>query len=118
LTQNDEKCYWGDITWPEDASWEGNDGAPAWRDDRKIEIEGSVTIGCGLEPCPVGRFRMIEIGDEVSGEDDEADEEEEDEEMSANAATENAIHLDSMLVGDDSDVEDGLDSFDVAGAFQ
>eukprot|EP00578_Thalassiosira_sp_NH16_P013150 CAMPEP_0181123688 /NCGR_PEP_ID=MMETSP1071-20121207/26047_1 /TAXON_ID=35127 /ORGANISM="Thalassiosira sp., Strain NH16" /LENGTH=394 /DNA_ID=CAMNT_0023208875 /DNA_START=44 /DNA_END=1226 /DNA_ORIENTATION=- len=63
LTQNDEKGYWGTITALEDGSKESIEGDPAQWANKKIEIKGAVMVGWGLEPCSVGRFKMIEIVD-------------------------------------------------------
>lgn len=119
LTQNDEKGYWGTITEVADAGKDSIEDDPAQWGNKKIEIEGAVMLGWGLEPCSVGRFKMIEIEDAMLEEDDD-DEEEEDEyeEMSADDVMENANSLDSILGTEDSDFGDGSDSFDTTGAFE
>jgi len=61
LTQNDEKGYWGVITDVEDGVKGSGDGASSIPGNKKIEIHGAVMVGWGLEPCSVGRFKMIEI---------------------------------------------------------
>mmetsp|Transcript_13096 Transcript_13096/g.22451 ORF Transcript_13096/g.22451 Transcript_13096/m.22451 type:complete len:576 (+) Transcript_13096:257-1984(+) len=116
LTQNDEKGYWGKITQVEDAGKDSIEGDPAEWGSKKIEIKGAVMVGWGLEPCSVGRFKMIEMEDDMLEDDeDDADDEDEDEEeyeeMSADDMMENANSLDSILGSDD-------DSFDVPGAFE
>jgi hypothetical protein len=119
LTQNDEKAFWGKIIEVKDGS--GNKDSHEAGDSShlgsiKIEVEGSVIVGFGLEPEPIGRFKMIEIDDVL--EDDEEEEEEEYEEMSDEAVMENANNLDSIVGTVDSDVQGNTDQFDFPGAFE
>ncbi len=56
LTQNDQKGYWGVINGVDACGVE--EGNPS---SKKIEIKGTVMVGWGMEPCSVGRFKMIEM---------------------------------------------------------
>ncbi|KAL3779846.1 hypothetical protein HJC23_005772 [Cyclotella cryptica] len=117
LTQDDEKAYWGKITQVDTASIENTGDDCARNVLKKIEIDGAVMVGWGLEPCSVGRFKMIEIEEEISVEE-EPDETEEDEdyvEMSENDVKTNANSFELLL--DDANADDNLDLFDVPGAF-
>jgi len=80
LTQNDEKGYWGVITDVEEGVKGSGDGASSIPGNKKIEIHGAVMVGWGLEPCSVGRFKMIEIEELLEEDDDEEKEEEGEEE--------------------------------------
>jgi hypothetical protein len=120
LTQNDEKAFWGKIIEVKDGS--GNKDSHEAGDSShlgsiKIEVEGSVIVGFGLEPEPIGRFKMIEI-DDVLEDDEEEEDEEEYEEMSDEAVIENANNLDSIVRTVDSDVQGNTDQFDFPGAFE
>mmetsp|Transcript_2078 Transcript_2078/g.2935 ORF Transcript_2078/g.2935 Transcript_2078/m.2935 type:complete len:494 (+) Transcript_2078:75-1556(+) len=92
LTQKDEVTYWGkiyevDVSQKEDSI---EDDPTTWK-GAKIEINGSVMQGWGLEPCSVARFTMVEkTEDEVDDDDDD----------------------------DDDDDEDGIDNFEGWGEFQ
>jgi hypothetical protein len=120
LTQNDEKGYWGIITEVVNGGKDSIERDPSDCDDKKIEVKGSVMVGWGLEPCSVGRFKMIEIEDILEDEDVEDEEEDEDEyeEMSAEDVTINADSLDSMMGNAESEMGDGSDPFGVPGAFE
>ena len=113
LTQNDEKAYWGKITEIGDSDKDSIEGGPTEWSNKKLEIDGAVMVGWGLEPTTLGRFKMIEI-DEIL-EEDEEEEEEEYEEMSADDVLKNADSLDSML-GTGEDHGDSADPFDLSGA--
>lgn len=63
MTQDDERTYWGKIT-----ELENED-----RTRKKIEVEGAIMLGTGLEPCSIGRFRMIEMEEEIYDVDEEGD---------------------------------------------
>ena len=118
LTQNDEKGYWGVISEVEGGENGSHDSLPSRPSNKKIEIAGAVMVGWGLEPCSVGRFKMIEI-EELLEDDDEEDGEEEEEdyvEMSADAVVENASNLDSIL--SDARSDDSSNQFDFPGAFE
>ena len=96
LTSEDEKTYWGTISF-EDEHYEpkSNDGtnsttpgdryavgsSNANSDDahRRLYVQGSVIFGYGLEPQPVGRFIMRETSETDIDDDDEDDEDAEDE---------------------------------------
>jgi len=126
LTQNDEKGYWGVITDVEDGVKGSGDGASSIPGNKKIEIHGAVMVGWGLEPCSVGRFKMIEIeelleDDDDDDEEEDGEEEEEEEEyveMSADAVAESANNLDSMLIDVESALLDSSIPFDFPGAFE
>ncbi|KAL7540439.1 hypothetical protein ACHAWF_006680 [Thalassiosira exigua] len=120
LTQNDEKGYWGIITEVVNGGKDSIERDPSDYGDKKIEVKGSVMVGWGLEPCSVGRFKMIEIEDILEDEDVEDEEEDEDEYegMSADDVTINADSLDSMMGNAESEMGDGSDPFGVLGAFE
>lgn len=115
LTQNDEKCkqpacsmycrvisrtktfqgYWGTISEVESAN-----------DEKKIEVEGAVMVGWGLEPTTLGRYKMIEIEDEMLEEDDEEDDDDDEDdyiELSEEAVKDRASEFDLMLGTDSPD---------------
>lgn len=97
------------------------DGDPAQMSNKKIEIKGAVMVGWGLEPCSVGRFKMIEIEDMLEEEDaDEEEEEDEDEyeEMSDEDVLENANSLNTIMGSGDPDIEEDSNPFDLPGAFE
>lgn len=96
LTQDDEKAYWGLISYEyeednkqkddenginqEDGTKmertkSGSDETPDNNGDR-IEVKGSVLDGYGLEPLPVASFIMRESTEEELYDDEEEDEEE------------------------------------------
>lgn len=119
MTQNDEKGYWGIISEVEDGGKANRDGDSSQCSNKKIEINGAVMVGWGLEPCSVGKFMMIEV--EEKHDDDEDDDEEEEEdyiEMSKDAVLESANNLDSLLNDADSELRDDSISFDLPGAFE
>lgn len=113
LTQDDEKAYWGKITQVNTANKESTDVDSAHQVHKKVEIDGAVMVGWGLEPCSVGRFKMIEIEEEISVEEepDETEEEEDYIEMNENDVKMNANSFELLL--DDAHV----DLFDAPGAF-
>jgi len=120
LTQNDEKSYWGLIEEvATDSGAEDNivEGDEPGAQNKKIQIEGAVMLGWGLEPCSIGRYKMIEMEDDMLEEEDD-EEEDEYEEMSADDVIESANSLDSMLGTEEEDVDDGSDPFDSPGAFE
>ena len=73
LTQNDEKGYWGVISEVEDGGKGSRDGVSSIPANKKIEIHGAVMVGWGLEPCSVGRFKMIEIDELLEDDDDDGE---------------------------------------------
>lgn len=78
-------------------------------------------VGWGLEPCSVGRFKMIEIEElQEDYEEDDGDEEDDEDylEMSADAVVESASNLDSILSDIGSVLLDSSNPFDVPGAFE
>ena len=101
MTHDDEKGYWGKITEVED----GRKDSIEVGGSKKIEIKGAVILGVGLEPEPVGRFKMIEIEDEYD-------------EMSEDVVIQNANNLDSILGTTEYDNQDSSDSFGLPGAFE
>jgi hypothetical protein len=117
LTQNDEKAFWGKIIEVKDGV--GNKGSHEGDSSHlgsiKIEVEGSVIVGFGLEPEPIGRFKMIEIDDVL---EEEEEDEVEYEEMSDEAVIENANNLDSIVGTVEADVQSNSDQFDLPGAFE
>jgi len=95
LSQDDAKSYWGTIKYQSDdekvdeaiAAKEGtDDSSPEQKsvgtndEKTKLEVHGSVLIGTGLEPTPVGRFIMRETDENFGSwfDDDEEDDEEDD----------------------------------------
>ena len=83
LTKEDEKTYWGKISWEgeettKEPSSKQDDATNSNNDSSTVEIEprlfvkGSVLYGYGLEPQPVGRFVMTET--ESHTHDDDEDE--------------------------------------------
>jgi len=84
LSQKDEVGYWGKIY---KVGKEGESSVSTSNDKEdsetaRVEINGSVMDGLGLEPCPVGRFTMIEKTEDDDNfyEDEEEDDDEEDDE--------------------------------------
>lgn len=97
MTKDDEKIYWGKISYADDHTIETksrhipskNEVEGAAVDENQAEnsssrrlcVEGSVIFGYGLEPLPVARFIMTETTEiedflEDDSEDDENDVEE------------------------------------------
>ena len=120
LTQDDEKAYWGLITQEPDGSEDSIEADPSQWGNKKVQIEGAVMIGWGLEPTSTGRFKMIEIEDDLEEEEEEEEDDEEEEveyeEMSVEDVSKTASSFDSMLETDDDsdDLESDLD----IGAFE
>ena len=112
MTHDDEKGYWGKITEVED----GRKDSIEVGGSKTIEIKGAVILGVGLEPEPVGRFKMIEIEDELV--EEEEDEEDDYDEMSEDVVIQNANNLDSILGTTEYDNQDSSDSFGLPGAFE
>ena len=76
LNNQDDVSYWGKI-YEVDAAVEENcieEDPMEWKGTR-IEINGAVMLGIGLEPCSVARFTMIEKTeqDDDDGDDDDSD---------------------------------------------
>ena len=86
------KSFWGKISYEEDKDKINNDlglNPPAMgetSDERttkkdpaaRLQVEGSVIVGWGLEPEPVARFIMKEAEDDADFFDDDDDDEEEE----------------------------------------
>lgn len=110
LTKEDEKTYWGKISYEEDGVDSNTDEneKSQYKDhdpERRIVINGSVIYAWGgIEPQPVGRFIMTETSDEEVEEDDEEEEDEEED-----------IDLSSIFKEED-DADD--DTIDWSTAFQ
>ena len=103
LTKEDEKSYWGKISYEEEEEdddqkrKDSNDSAAATsakKDEngdksstikdgggapppKRLQVKGSVIYGWGLEPIPVARFIMREAT-ELEMEDDEDDDDDDD----------------------------------------
>jgi len=79
LTQKDEVAYWGKIYEVDASNQEDSvdDDPTEWKGTR-IEINGSVMQGVGLEPCSIARFTMIEKTEEDYDLDDDEDEDNDD----------------------------------------
>jgi hypothetical protein len=116
VTQDDEKGYWGKITEVDHDRKDIIEGDPSDWGSKKIEIKGAVLVGWGLEPEPVGRFKMIEIDDDLD--EEEEDEEDEYDEMSEDLVIENANSLDSIVGIVEPDKKDKPDPFDLPGVFE
>jgi len=74
LKEEDDVSYWGKIYELDAAREEDSieDDPNEWK-GTKIEINGAVMLGVGLEPCSIARFTMIEKT-EADYDDDEDDE--------------------------------------------
>mmetsp|Transcript_13918 Transcript_13918/g.21151 ORF Transcript_13918/g.21151 Transcript_13918/m.21151 type:complete len:582 (+) Transcript_13918:314-2059(+) len=79
LSQQDDVAYWGKIYEVDVAQSEDkiDDDPLNWK-GTKIEINGSVMLGVGLEPCSIARFTMIEKTEDDYYDDDEEDDDDED----------------------------------------
>ena len=97
MTKEDEKSYWGKISYEEEEVYDekGKDkkdpteaAASAKKDEdgkdgggdpppKRLQVNGSVIYGWGLEPIPVARFIMREAT-ELELEDDDEEEEDDD----------------------------------------
>ena len=75
----------------EDSNKDSIEDDPVQWSCKKIEIKGDVFLGWGLEPTTVGRFKMIEMEDDID-EEDEADDDDDDE-ISVDITLENIISL-------------------------
>ena len=103
LSKDDEKAYWGKIEYDDDDDQDAEgdeksdaiDEKPIISDqkvedtdtkedvDRRLLVKGSVLLGSGLEPLPVGLFVLTETNSAEaydSDDDDDDDEEEDDDE--------------------------------------
>jgi hypothetical protein len=93
LTSEDEKTYWGKISYQdEELAGEGNEtieeddsiasislDSRMEEGERRLYVAGSVIFGSGLEPQPVGKFIMSETAEfEDEDENDEDDEDDDD----------------------------------------
>lgn len=89
LSHNDDKTYWGQISYmdedmekkdkKEDEKLKLQSDAGEGEGKRRLQVEGSATIGY-LEPQPVARFIMREELDEEEDLEDDDDDKDEDEE--------------------------------------
>jgi hypothetical protein len=93
LSKEDEKTYWGQISYESDEKNENDkeptakrstDRGPADNNDNatppRLQVTGSVIYGYGLEPQPVARFIMREATEQTNLDEDDDDEDEEDDE--------------------------------------
>mmetsp|Transcript_27030 Transcript_27030/g.31939 ORF Transcript_27030/g.31939 Transcript_27030/m.31939 type:complete len:456 (-) Transcript_27030:51-1418(-) len=82
LSQKDEVTYWGQIYKVDVGELEDEgsvDDEPSQKKGIRVEINGSVMSGCGLEPCSSARFTMIEkTEDDVEYDDDNSDDDDDD----------------------------------------
>ena len=108
LTQDDERTYWGKITEVETGQeLDNNNNNPS---TKRVEVEGAIMLGTGLEPCSIGRFRMIEMEEDIiDSDEDDFDPEEGYVSMDPEDIDENAKRFD-LLFRDDDDL--GNDLFD------
>jgi hypothetical protein len=82
LSDKDEVVYWGQIYEVDGSSVEDSiETDPMEWKGKRIEINGSVMDGWGLEPCSVASFTMVEVTEDFSeyDDDDDDDDDEEDE---------------------------------------
>ena len=89
LSEKDEVTYWGKIYDVNESKGAAeistdskNEGKTIDEKKVKIEVNGSVMMGWGLEPCAVSRFTMIEKTEEDAyyDEEDYDDEDDDDDE--------------------------------------
>jgi hypothetical protein len=81
LTHQDDVSYWGQIYEVDVAEQlDSIDDDPKDWKGTKLEVNGAVMLGVGLEPTSISRFTMIEKTED----DDEEDEEEEDDDYMDN----------------------------------
>jgi len=82
LSQKDEVTYWGQIYKVNIGELEDEDSVdnvPLPEKGIRVEINGSVMSGWGLEPCSSARFTMIEkTEDDVKYDDDNSDDDDDD----------------------------------------
>ena len=86
LTKEDEKTYWGKISYEDTNRWKkiptGDIETTIPSDKsganmgRRLYVKGSVIFGSGLEPLPVGGFIMSETTESADDDDDTENEEE------------------------------------------
>mmetsp|Transcript_7181 Transcript_7181/g.10836 ORF Transcript_7181/g.10836 Transcript_7181/m.10836 type:complete len:484 (-) Transcript_7181:41-1492(-) len=82
LSSQDDVSYWGDI-FEVDAAEEEDcimDDPFNWK-GTKIEVNGAVMLGVGLEPCSIARFTMIEKTEVDSNDDEDDDDDDDDDEV-------------------------------------
>lgn len=114
LTQDDEKTYWGKIT-------EVGQGATddiGDKTSKKVEIDGAIMLGTGLEPCSIGRFRMVEMKDGIIDQDYKPNNDGGYISMSPDDVAMNVKRFD-LLFDDTDDSSSSQGSFDFpSGAFE
>ena len=86
LSKEDEKSYWGRISYENPEKAQGNEkdelgkettpSSPRAPHQSRLQVKGSVIFGYGLEPLPVARFIMSE-STEFDEDEDEMDEDDE-----------------------------------------
>jgi len=133
LSKDDEKCYWGTISFADeenkkndDDESNGSSGGSATLEDKYVQpsptndvddvdnnqqneasqrlfVKGSILFGFGLEPLPVGRFILKELED--TEEDDDVDDDEDDDEE----ATLEKLYQEQTKNDDDSSTDDDVD---------
>jgi len=99
LTMDDEKAYWGKIEYAGDQLTDGGENSeyresnnsrmisdPKMDDsdakegsDRRLVVAGSVLLGFGLEPMPVGQFVLSETNSIEAYDEDDEDDDDDDE---------------------------------------
>jgi hypothetical protein len=93
LTSEDEKAYWGLISYEDEelaqakeATEEDETSSPSTslnsqveESERRLFIKGTVIFGYGLEPQPVGKFIMSETAEFEDEEEEEDDDDDDDE---------------------------------------
>jgi len=82
LSSKDDVAYWGKIYEVDDSAAKEDkiDDDPLEWKEKRIEINGSVMIGVGLEPCSDARFTMIEKTENDDFDDDDDEDDDDDDE--------------------------------------
>lgn len=123
LTHNDEKVYWGKIYEVDHKKKEDDTEGDEEKDSeggKKVEINGAVMMGWGLEPCSVARFTMIEKTEDSFIDDDEEDDDDGDDDDDDDEAGYHDIELKFFdeNEGEDDSTSSDFDSFSSPDAFQ
>lgn len=90
MSHEDAKSYWGRISHMTDDDDDNNQETKSSakdnndsdddnnNDNKRIQVNGSVIVGFGLEPQPVAKFFMREVENDAEEEEDEEEEEDDD----------------------------------------
>jgi hypothetical protein len=115
LTQDDERTYWGIITEVKQTNAK-IDNDPDNQRRKEVKIDGAIMLGTGLEPCSIGRFKMIETAEEMNTEVNEPVEDGGYVKLSPENLERNVNRFD-ILYRDDEPGE-RLNSYDSPGSFE